>query len=121
MAEKKSSSVAVWATTFILAAIFVLSGTTIFINPEARKAFYNWGYPDWFRILIAVLEIVGGVLLLFPKTASIGAFTLACIMLGAVATHLRNDPLMMAVFPALFFVSLSSLAYYRFPRKAPPV
>ena len=121
MAEKKSSSAAVWITTFILAAVFVLSGATKFISSEAPNAFKNWGYPDWFRILIGVLEIAAGVLLLFPKTASIAAITLACIMLGATATHLRNDTLMMAVFPALFFVSLTSLAYYRFPRKAPPV
>ncbi len=92
-------------------------------NPDSywHGAFVRWGYPEWFPTLIGVLEILGALLILFPKTASLGAITLACIMLGATVTHLRYDSLMVAAFPALFFVSLSSLAYYRFPRKAPPV
>jgi uncharacterized membrane protein YphA (DoxX/SURF4 family) len=126
MAAKKGSSVAVWATTIILAAVFLLAGVTKFTNGEAVKAFENWGYPDWFRILIGVLEIAGALLLLYPKTASLGAITLACIMVGATITILRAatplgyGTLLSAAFPVLFFVSLSSLAYYRFPRKTPP-
>jgi putative oxidoreductase len=124
MTDKNSSSPVVWITTFVLAAVYLWAGMNKFettTNSYWQVAFTLWGYPDWFRTSIGVLEMSAAVLLLYPKTASMGAITLACIMVGATATNLRHDSLLTAVFPAMFFVSLSALAYYRFPRKELPV
>jgi uncharacterized membrane protein YphA (DoxX/SURF4 family) len=123
MAETKSSSAAVWVTTFFLAAVFLFIGATQL--SENDRCVQAWEpmrkhFADWFFNSVAVLEMSAAVLLLFSKTAWMGAATLALIMVGAVVTIFLYEPPLQAILPALFFVSLSSLAYYRFPRKQPP-
>lgn len=49
--------------------------------------FQGWGLPYWFMILVGTFEVAGGLLLLLPRTASIGAFILSTIALGGVWTH----------------------------------
>lgn len=50
--------------------------------------FESIGVGQWFRYVTGLLEITGAVLLLIPTLAGVGALLLACVMLGAVATHL---------------------------------
>jgi hypothetical protein len=123
MAETKSSTAAVWGTTFFLTIVFlVFGGTKLSNNPDCVKMWepMRQHFADWFFNTIGVLEMISAVLILFPKTASIGAATLAVIMVGAVVTIILYDPIVQAVVPGLFFISLSALTYYRFPWKAPP-
>jgi len=78
--------------TWILTALLVL----MFANAGIRKFFENggwtWmfrhaGFPDWFRIVIGVLEAGAAVLLLLPRTAAYGALTIIVVMLGAIGTN----------------------------------
>lgn len=57
----------------------------------AAGAFERFGYSQGFRLLIGILEAVGALLLLWPRTASWGAGLLIVIMMGAVYTHLATD------------------------------
>lgn len=43
--------------------------------------FTRWGYPPWFAQLTAVLQLVGGVLLLWPASVVWGAALLTCVLL----------------------------------------
>jgi putative oxidoreductase len=57
------------------------------------RAFAAWGFPVWFRLLVGVVEVSGGLLLLLPMTRLYAAGALAVIMLGAMATHIiHGDP-----------------------------
>ena len=91
--------------TWILTALLVL----MFANAGIRKFFENggwtWmfrhvGFPDWFRIVIGVLEAGAAVLLLLPRTAAYGAITVIVIMLGAIATNFAAHMPLRGLVPA---------------------
>jgi uncharacterized membrane protein YphA (DoxX/SURF4 family) len=77
-----------------LTLVFVKAGWAKFFDTSGwARAFAIWGFPIWFRVLVGVLEIVGGVLLLVPRTGVHAAAALAVIMLGGMGTHVANgDP-----------------------------
>jgi uncharacterized membrane protein YphA (DoxX/SURF4 family) len=54
-------------------------------------AFRHWGYPTWFRILIGFVETGAALLLLWRRTAIIGAALIIAVMLGGTATHILKD------------------------------
>jgi uncharacterized membrane protein YphA (DoxX/SURF4 family) len=71
------------AAMFLMAAIPKLTG-----NPQAVEGFAKIGLGQWFRYLTGTLEVVGALLLLIPRLCGLGGLLLACVMVGAVATHL---------------------------------
>lgn len=71
------------AAMFLMAAIPKLTG-----NPQAVEGFAKIGLGQWFRYLTGTLEVVGALLLLIPSLCGLGGLLLACVMVGAVATHL---------------------------------
>jgi putative oxidoreductase len=109
-----------WIVIGLLACMFVLSGVVKFVNPEAPEQFANFGYEDWFRVLIGVAEIGGGLLLLAPRTTFYGAAALGIIMLGAVYTHLAHGQVPQALVPLVLFGLLAYVGYARRPRFANP-
>jgi len=80
------------------------------------RDFARWGYPDWFRIVIGVAEVVSAVSLLVPRAAWFGAGLFAMVMLGAIVTHATHGE--SSRLPFNFFLLLLSLAiaYSRRPQ-----
>ena len=50
--------------------------------------FEKIGFGQWFRYVTGSLEVTGAVLLLLPRTAALGGWLLAAVMIGAIGTHL---------------------------------
>jgi hypothetical protein len=50
--------------------------------------FTEIGLGQWFLYLTGSLEVIGALLILFPRTAFWGGTLLASIMIGGVITHL---------------------------------
>ena len=48
------------------------------------KLFQQIGAGQWFRYFTGVVEVLGGVLVLIPWTATVGLALLACTMAAAV-------------------------------------
>lgn len=48
--------------------------------------FTQWGYPHWFLVVVAFVELCGTVLLSIPRTASYAAYGLMVVMAGAIVT-----------------------------------
>jgi len=57
-------------------------------------AFINSG---WIFPLVAVVEIVGGVLFALPKTRALGAIVILPVMVGIVLFHAVQEPANMAI------------------------
>jgi uncharacterized membrane protein YphA (DoxX/SURF4 family) len=114
-----AKTVVLWVATVLCAAMFLFAGGSKFLRPEdATEQFAKLGYPDWFRVLIAVLEITGAVLLLIPRVAWVGSGMLAVIMVGATYTLLKAGGYGNAIVPAVFFIVLVLITYARWPRSA---
>lgn len=114
----KAKSAALWALTGLLACVFALSGSMKFVNPEAARQFEQFGYPDWFRVLIGAVEVGGALALLLPRTAFYAAGALVVVMAGAVVTHLRAGEAPQAAVPLVLFGLLALVGYARRPGAA---
>lgn len=73
----------VTAAAFLLAAVAKLAGVA-----QVVATFDAIGLGDWFRYLIAVLEIAGAAALLIPRLAGPAALAFVGLMVGALVTHL---------------------------------
>ncbi|MDW3209819.1 MAG: DoxX family protein [Reichenbachiella sp.] len=109
----KAKPMLLWLIGAYLSYKLMINGFRKF-DPDGMwtKAFIKWGYPVWFRIFIGVLEILGGLLLLIPRTRHLGGIILAIVMIGALCTRLifgttLNDALAIA-FNAIVFFYLAS-------------
>jgi putative oxidoreductase len=92
----------------ILNVVSVLFGLLL-INGGLNK-FFNYmpipeGLPEellkdnaalmeiaWLMPLIATAELLGGILILFPKTRALGALVVFPVMVGVLLTHLTVAP-----------------------------
>jgi putative oxidoreductase len=78
-----------WILTVFLAYVFLRQGTAKFSDTSGwARAFRHWHYPDWFRILVGVVEVSAVLLLFFKRFALAGALMIVVVMLGGMATHL---------------------------------
>lgn len=78
-----------WFATFVAAAVFLMAGSgKLMASPPNPEGFAHWGYPLWMMYVVGAAEVLGALLLLWPRLASFGAVVLAAVMVGAVVTHL---------------------------------
>lgn len=89
--------------------VFSLLFGLVFINSGLNKIFQYMPMPKdmpenmmkvveaftaivWLMPLIAVVEIIGGVLVIIPKYRALGALMILPIMVGILLTHIFNAP-----------------------------
>jgi len=84
-------NVIVWILR-IVAAIILLQ--TLFFKfsaaPESVYIFSKLGLEPWGRIGSGIVELIASVLLLIPKTTSLGALLAVGVMSGALVAHLTK-------------------------------
>ena len=101
----------------ILMALFFLflAGKNLSGDVTMATDFQRWGYSDGFRMLTAVLQILGAVLLLWPQTIFLGAVCLTLILVGATLTHFRYDPPAAMITPLAFLLPMLIFAWVHRP------
>jgi uncharacterized membrane protein YphA (DoxX/SURF4 family) len=81
-----------WIPALLLVLIFVPQGWSKFSDTSGwAAAFRGWGYPDWFRSAIGVIELAAAACLLWRRTVPIGALLIIVVMLGGMGTHIAFD------------------------------
>lgn len=88
----------------IVCALFglgmIIFGANIFMqflpmpkmSPEQQELFAAFGKIGWLMPLVGLAEILGGILVLFPKTRALGTLVIFPIILGILAHHVHHDP-----------------------------
>ena len=111
-----AKEIALWIITIFLALICLRSGwLKVTSNIFWMRDFQRWGYPDWFRIVVGIAELISMALLLIPRFASYGASLFAAVMLGAMFTHYTHNETSRLPFN-LFLLALSLvIAFVRRP------
>lgn len=71
------------------------------LTPEQASIFGAFGTIKWLMPLVAIVEIVGGLLIAIPKTRALGAIVILPVMVGIVIHALTHDPSGIAI-PAVF-------------------
>lgn len=76
---------------YTLGAIFLLAGSVkVFKAKPIVEQFEEFGLPNYFIVVVGVLEILGATALLFvPSLSLYAAIGLVLLMIGAVANHLK--------------------------------
>ena len=87
----RNTTILSWACQLIAAAIL---GQTLFFKftgaEESVYIFSVLGMEPWGRIGTGVAELAAALMLLYPRTAAVGALLAAGLMAGAIAGHLTK-------------------------------
>lgn len=117
---------------FVISLLFGL----IFINAGLNKFFNYMPVPEdlpenmlkvmeafmtigWLMPLVALVEIIGGILFIIPKTRALGAIIIFPVIIGILLTHIVNAPSGLPIAIVLFLINLWVL--YENRRKYYPV
>jgi uncharacterized membrane protein YphA (DoxX/SURF4 family) len=119
----KTQLVISWALRLVAAGILLQTLFFKFTGAEESKfIFSTLGVEPWGRIGSGVVELVAAVLLLIPRTTTIGAVIAFGVMSGAILSHLtilgievKNDRgLLFGLALAVFVASVAVLYLHRF-------
>lgn len=89
MALSKKENIISWVLQ--IAAAVILLQSLFFKFTGAEESIYIFstlGVEPWGRIATGIAELTAGILLLIPRTASIGAVVALGIVSGAILSHL---------------------------------
>ncbi|SRR5690606_5894180 len=87
--------------SLLMGLMFIQAGLNKFLNfapvpedipEEVMKDFVAITEIVWLIPLIAVAEILGGILVIFPKTRALGALVLFPVMVGILLAHTVVNP-----------------------------
>lgn len=117
----RAQTITTWALQLLAAAILF---QTLFFKfsgaEESRFIFRTLGVEPWGRIATGVIELVAAVLLLIPRTASLGALLSVGLMAGAILSHIfklgfavKNDGGLLFVLAVTVFVSSTIVVWLR--------
>jgi uncharacterized membrane protein YphA (DoxX/SURF4 family) len=85
----KALNYTIYGVQILTAFAFLASGGSKLAGaPAMVDMFDKIGFGQWFRYVTGSLEVTGALLLLLPRTAAIGGWLLAAVMIGAIGTHL---------------------------------
>lgn len=78
------------------------------LNPELIKDYAAIKEISWLMPLIALAELIGGALLIFPRTRALGALIVLPVMVGVLLTHIFVDisglPIAIVIWAILFWI-----------------
>lgn len=113
----KKTRIIYWTTTALFCLLMLFSAFNYLTNPEMKSAFAHLGFPDYFRVELAIAKILGALVLLLPFTPkgfkyfAYAGFTITVI--SATIAHIASsDPLMVAIAPVIFLVVLVVSFFY---------
>ncbi len=109
------------ALSFLMGALMINGGLNKIFNymptptdlPEAMmKDMMALMEIEWLMPLIAVAEIVGGILIIIPKTRALGSLVLFPIMVGILLTHIfvatSGLPIALALWGILIWILIEN-------------
>ncbi|MFZ4931438.1 DoxX family protein [Chryseobacterium sp. Mn2064] len=96
--------------------MFINAGLNKFFNympmekptPEQMKLFTAFSEISWLMPLVGTVEVIGGLLFIFPKTRALGAIVILPVMVGIV-THvftMDKSPMGMSIAGIMFLINL---------------
>lgn len=113
----KKNKIIFYATTIVVGGMMLFSAYMYITNPAMTEAFHHIGFPDFFRVELAVAKILGAIALLLPvvpKALKIVAYIgFAIMFVSAAIAHWAIDDTGGAFVPVVFLGILGvSYIYY---------
>jgi putative oxidoreductase len=105
-------TIMVWVAAIVSALVFTIAAFAK-LGGAMIGRFEVWGYTPSFAITIGLLELLGAVGLLIPRSAAWAALGLILIMLGALETHVLEGEYLAALGPIVMLGLLGVVLYGR--------
>ena len=117
----KTIKIAYWTSTSIIAVMMTFSAYSYLTNPSMKDAFLHLGFPDYFRVELAIAKLAGIVVLLIPFQIRIKEWAYAGFAITFISAFIGHavsgDPVQYSTMPVLFLIPLviSYVAYHKMP------
>jgi hypothetical protein len=103
----KKNKIIYWTSTGIITAMMLFSAFGYFTNADMKAAFVHLGFPNYFRIELGVLKVLGALALIIPvlpnKLKEFAYFGFALTFISAFIGHFASgDPMPVPVMPLIF-------------------
>ncbi|HLT53413.1 MAG TPA: DoxX family protein [Flavobacteriaceae bacterium] len=103
--------------TILFALMMVNSGLNKFfmympmpeLTEEQMQLFAAFGTIKWLMPLVAIVEIVGGILIAIPKYRALGAIIILPVMVGIVVHHAVHDMAGIGIGLVMFLINLGAI------------
>lgn len=82
------------------------------MTEEQMALFGAFAKIVWLMPLVAIAEIVGGILIVIPRFRALGAIVIFPVMVGILAHHLIHDPGMATLIIPLVMFAINLWAIY---------
>lgn len=116
----KATKITYWVTTSIISLMMTYSAFAYLTKPEMAQAFKHLGFPDYFRIELAIAKVIAALLLLVPVLPKIKEWAYAglfIVFISAFIAHSASgDPVAMRVAP-LIFLAILVVSYVSWGKK----
>jgi uncharacterized membrane protein YphA (DoxX/SURF4 family) len=115
----KATKIFYWITTVLVSLMMLFSAYSYLTNPQMAAAFKHLGYPDYFRIELAIAKLIGVILLIVPFAGRLKEWVYAgftIVFISAFISHSSSgDPVFMRAMPviALLFLAVSYFTYHK--------
>ena len=104
-----------WISTALVSLMMTFSAYSYLTNETIKQAFHHLGFPDYFRVELAVAKILGAVLLLLPIKGQWKEWAYAGFVFTFVSAFIAHtasgDPINNRVGPVVFLIVLL-LSYF---------
>lgn len=99
----------------IFGLMFINAGLNKFFNympppgnlpPNLQKAFRAFSDIEWLMPLVGFIEVLGGLLFLFPRTRALGALVILPVMVGIMLTNTVTDTSGLPIALVFFLINL---------------
>lgn len=99
-------------TCILFGIMMIIFGANKFFNfipvpemsTEQKEVFNAFLKIGWLMPLVAIIEIVGGILFLFSRKRALAALMMLPIIVGILAHHVHHDPSSIGI--AVFFAGI---------------
>jgi uncharacterized membrane protein YphA (DoxX/SURF4 family) len=121
----KATKITYWVTTSIVALMMTYSSYAYLTQDAMLQAFHHLGYPDYFRVELAIAKLAGAIILIAPVAARIKEWAYAGFVFAFVSAFIAHtasgDPVNYRVMPIIFLILLG-ISYWSYHKwKAAPV
>ncbi|WP_316843153.1 DoxX family protein [Pedobacter psychrodurus] len=115
--KTKTTKIIYWISTTLVALMMTFSAYSYLTNETIKQGFHHLGFPDYFRVELAIAKILGAIVLLVPlkgqwKEWAYAGFAFTFIS-AFIAHSASGDPINNRIGPVVFLIVLL-LSYFTY-------
>lgn len=113
----KTQKITYWATTGLVALMMTYSAYAYLTDATMKQGFVHLGFPDYFRVELAIAKLLGVFVLLAPVPARLKEWAYAGFVINFISAFIAHvasgDPIGNSMAP-LVFLGLLLASYFTY-------